>query len=495
MELLVGFLLLLAAVSLLRGWRIQEPGGALRLPLLVLGIGTLAFLASRVVPWIPTGSGLSGAIPVLQGGLLVLGYLLLIAATMVLCARSEVTPSRLDPSISVLDVLGTLGPVGFLYWHYLLRSGGGPSLLASGVSLPLLDQIIPVLGMVLLWSSGRMHRRSVARDPRSRDLIRILTLAILALVASDAIRLVGGRIASGPAWVPFVVPLAQLLFILLLAGAGWISVWATGSPDREERASPVPGLGVLPIAGTSALLFSLFLEHWSERDSPLFPLIVASVVASLVMLARLHRTSLLHARVLTTRQRDLEERVAARTADLEQARLQLLELSRTDPLTDLPNRRNYEERMGALWPIAMRRGWSVAVLMADLDQFKRLNDVLGHAEGDRCLVRVAQVLRDCFRREEDLCVRFGGEEFLVVLPFSSVDDAGIAGERLRRGVEEACIPHPTSKGGFVTISIGVAALVPPSGSLPGLLLQQADQALYRAKALGGNRVEGLRGSS
>ena len=183
----------------------------------------------------------------------------------------------------------------------------------------------------------------------------------------------------------------------------------------------------------------------------------------------------------------LERKVGERTRQLALANQQLEELSTTDPVTGLANRRRLEEVLAAVWRHARRSGESLGLAMVDIDHFKLYNDHYGHAAGDRCLQRVAAGLRQNIR-EMDLSARYGGEEFAVVMPSTDVDAALQVAERLRAAVVNLAEPHPLVAGRIVTVSIGVAATVPAPDGLVEDLMEQADVELYRAKRSGRNRV-------
>ncbi|MGM9320599.1 GGDEF domain-containing protein [Deinococcus aquaticus] len=158
-----------------------------------------------------------------------------------------------------------------------------------------------------------------------------------------------------------------------------------------------------------------------------------------------------------------------------------------DALTGLFNRRYMEETGGRELARAQRHGQPVSVLMLDVDHFKRFNDVHGHAIGDAVLRRLGSVLSRQFR-EEDIACRYGGEEFLVLLPGCTADAALERAEVLRQAVGSLPVAAPDTEGLTVTVSVGIAATVRGSGVLSDLIAQ-ADQALYAAKRAGRNRVK------
>lgn len=192
-------------------------------------------------------------------------------------------------------------------------------------------------------------------------------------------------------------------------------------------------------------------------------------------------------RLLEDRNRDLEQLVQQRTEALERANRQLTQLAGEDSLTGLANRRSFEQALARAWGMARRGRESLALVMVDVDHFKAYNDGFGHPAGDGCLRAVAQQLRAGLRRQGDSVFRFGGEEFVLLLPDTDAEQALHCCELLRQGLEDQALPHPL---GVVTISLGVAATRPDSGNEAGMedLLARAEAALYQAKREGRNRV-------
>ncbi len=189
----------------------------------------------------------------------------------------------------------------------------------------------------------------------------------------------------------------------------------------------------------------------------------------------------------------LEARVYERTRALEEARqgletanAELLRLSATDALTQLANRRRFDGVLDEEIRRARRSGSPLAVLLADIDHFKRINDSYGHPFGDECLRQVAAVLMAHCQRAGDLAARYGGEEFVVLLPASDQRQAVVLAERIRQDIERLQLRHgdlPVA----LTISLGVATLGSTCASAEALLAA-ADAALYAAKHAGRNRV-------
>lgn len=163
--------------------------------------------------------------------------------------------------------------------------------------------------------------------------------------------------------------------------------------------------------------------------------------------------------------------------------------SRIDGLTRIPNRRRFDEAYVEERDRARRTKTPLAVLMIDLDRFKLYNDAYGHLQGDDVLRLVAQTLYHALHRPGDLVARWGGEEFVVLLPQTDLEGAVTVAERLRKAVWELEIPHESSPVAKVlTVSIGVAASKAGQPWSYDMLLQWADEAVYRAKAEGRNKV-------
>lgn len=185
----------------------------------------------------------------------------------------------------------------------------------------------------------------------------------------------------------------------------------------------------------------------------------------------------------------LAEMVDERTAELRAANLLLEEQSRSDPLTGLANRRHFDELKDVEFRRALRLTQPLSVLMCDVDYFKLYNDTYGHAAGDQCLQVVADTLTNVFARAGELVARIGGEEFAVLLPGANAVHAHAAAERLLQRLAAQAVAHAASPvAPYVTLSIGVAQFEPDTMDHFDLLLQRADQALYRAKSLGRNRI-------
>lgn len=165
-------------------------------------------------------------------------------------------------------------------------------------------------------------------------------------------------------------------------------------------------------------------------------------------------------------------------------------LSTTDSLTGLANRRHFEHCFDLEWRRAIRTRDSIALIMIDIDHFKKYNDLYGHQAGDNCLRQVCDALKDYAQRSGELIGRYGGEEFVVLLPRMTLVRAKELAEGMCKSIADLNIEHGESMGNKVTISLGVAAMLPTVNDESANLLRVADRCLYQAKAGGRNRVVG-----
>ena len=177
-----------------------------------------------------------------------------------------------------------------------------------------------------------------------------------------------------------------------------------------------------------------------------------------------------------------------RTQNLEQANRDLHHLSRLDSLTGVANRRRFEEALDLEWRRASRTGTPLSLIMIDTDFFKPFNDAYGHQRGDDCLTLVANTLRNGLNRPGDMVARYGGDEFMILIPGTDAAGAAEIAEAMRVRVEGMEITHTGSPDDkVVTISLGVVTSYPTRGFSTGELIAAADEALYQAKYEGRNR--------
>ena len=174
--------------------------------------------------------------------------------------------------------------------------------------------------------------------------------------------------------------------------------------------------------------------------------------------------------------------------ELEKKNKELQRLSSLDGLTGIANRRRFDEYLEQEWLRAARGNKILSLVLTDIDHFKTYNDNYGHQGGDEVLRRVAQSLETGTHRPGDLVARYGGEEFAIILPDTDPSGAARVAEAIREVVERLNIPHGYSTAAdYVTISMGVASIIPREGGLPSTLIEAADEALYEAKHSGRNR--------
>ncbi|WP_022982515.1 diguanylate cyclase domain-containing protein [Ideonella sp. B508-1] len=203
---------------------------------------------------------------------------------------------------------------------------------------------------------------------------------------------------------------------------------------------------------------------------PVSPVVLAAKLRAMQRLCSLHR------QLIT-----LTDQLKASNADLQAQSLH-------DPLTGLTNRRGLDIRLDEELRNARRERQPLTLILCDVDNFKSYNDTAGHLQGDQCLMRIAQLLGETCRRPRDLAARFGGEEFVILMPGTSHSGAMFYAKGLQRMMHQLALPHPASDGKTcVTISGGITTCVPDGTTTIESLLSRADAALYTAKSLGRDR--------
>lgn len=174
---------------------------------------------------------------------------------------------------------------------------------------------------------------------------------------------------------------------------------------------------------------------------------------------------------------------------LRQANLKLKHLATIDDLTQIANRRQFDEWLNIEWSRMKRNKTPLSLIMCDIDFFKRYNDNYGHQAGDKCLCAVAQAIRSVVQRSSDLPARYGGEEFAVILPYINSTEALKVAKRIQESIIQLNIPHAHSKiADIVTLSLGISSIIPSLGYEPADLIKAADKALYEAKEKGRNQA-------
>jgi len=169
----------------------------------------------------------------------------------------------------------------------------------------------------------------------------------------------------------------------------------------------------------------------------------------------------------------------------------LARLALLDGLTGIPNRRRFDELLEMEWQRCLQKQMPISIIMADVDHFKLYNDTYGHGAGDKCLAGIGKILREVASRPGDLAARYGGEEFSMLLPFTPHDGALQVAENLRKKVSGTQVDSTSgATSRRVTVSVGVATVVPRPDMDPADLLKAGDEMLYQAKGDGRNRVCG-----
>ncbi|MBN2259060.1 MAG: diguanylate cyclase [Clostridiales bacterium] len=190
-------------------------------------------------------------------------------------------------------------------------------------------------------------------------------------------------------------------------------------------------------------------------------------------------------KIIESKTKELEEKIV----QLEIAEKKLNQLARIDDLTGVYNRRAFEEKFESEWFRSLRNKNHFSLLMIDIDDFKFFNDTYGHLEGDQCLKRVANAIEKTLKRPFDEIARFGGEEFIVLLPETDNEGARTVANDIRIAIEDLKMVNELSETSkYVTVSIGVAEKVPTREMDKNSLIDAADKALYKAKRSGKNRV-------
>jgi diguanylate cyclase (GGDEF)-like protein len=178
--------------------------------------------------------------------------------------------------------------------------------------------------------------------------------------------------------------------------------------------------------------------------------------------------------------------------ELKRSRDALARMARLDGLTGAANRRTFDELLLREWRRQARTRQILSVIMIDVDHFKQFNDTYGHGAGDECLKQITRTAEGTLQRPADLIARYGGEEFVALLPDTGLDGAMAVAEGIRAAVAALGLPHAGSKvAPHVTVSLGVACVVPETDVEPAMLLEAADAQLYAAKREGRNRTKGV----
>jgi diguanylate cyclase len=347
--------------------------------------------------------------------------------------------------------------------------------------------IIFFLAGVVAFGS-QFTRRFLSLAHYSRRLDRLSLVCVL----------LGAGMMASSFFMPYkfniltLIPLASAACAQGLVVGGY--TWKRGEPTAKfyciAWGAMLSGGILLALSKFHLIPTNAFTEHATQIGSSLEVVLLSFALAERINVERRLRyeaqTVALETQMKVNEM--LEQRVQERTQELEKVNQRLQELSDTDQLTGLNNRRFLDGLLEREWARSRRYGQHLAVLLIDVDHFKQVNDVHGHLTGDRCLQSLAACIKGMLRQMTDQAARYGGEEFCVVLPETDSAGAMVVAERIRAKIEATPVVehHLVLR---VTVSIGVACAT-ANDDLKGVddLLQMADQALYQSKAGGRNRV-------
>jgi diguanylate cyclase (GGDEF)-like protein len=316
--------------------------------------------------------------------------------------------------------------------------------------------------------------------------------------------LLKASLSSAPGTVALVSTVNDIVAVGIIPETPW--VLAVHYPRSLMKPAILQNLAIVIALGLLTLLVEIFILRSILQNQVAIPLSRLIRATQLLGLSRVR----LESDVLPTQSRDeigelardfarmadriqdaheqLELNVQERTAALVAANLKLMAMSTTDGLTGIANRRRFDEVLASEWRRAQRTGSALTLAMIDVDWFKRYNDHYGHQAGDDCLRSVASMLAANAHRAGDLVARYGGEEFVLIVAGGNSESALQLVQTLCHAMEEMALPHATSPFGHVTVSIGVATVIPGEGLSATTLLKKADEALYQAKAQGRNQA-------
>lgn len=369
--------------------------------------------------------------------------------------------------------------------------GPGPTLGGPPWDAPLVEMWSRQVSSIALIAGFLRYLLDQIQPSKTYALAAIGTVS-LAAAGTAVFRLThpswGPPGPGGPPHPPPFSPWMPMLlvgFILLFVGLVVVYRRVHGDSRRLMLAATVV------MAAGQFCSFIGSLRPFLPNPRPAFPLVMACSALSMLLLTYLFlrvRSAEVH-----TDMELLEGKVRARTQELESALEKLAnanalleQQSNVDALTGAGNRRQFDDALAKEWLRARRTGKPLSIALVDLDHFKEINDVHGHPVGDQCLVRLAVALQNVARRTADLVARLGGDEFAVLLPETAGEAAAQLLDEVR--VQTSLLTTPLTEGATMTISVGVASCVPSVENSSAELVRHADEALYRAKRSGRNRV-------
>jgi len=364
----------------------------------------------------------------------------------------------------------------------------------------ILVRIIPDMPAELITKLGYMpvfvllpllvlYVREIFNSPSLEKAVKISKVALVILIA-----------------VILVTPLS--FYDLLFQYGQWIificAFYLIYTLIRDRFFSKIRGAWLMA-AGCGIILFTAVSDYLRELNLSYLPELLSIGILIFIMLQAIFiawrlNDSYVRAKTLANENKiineqlqilneSLENKVRARTEELEQANERLEQLSRVDSLTGLANRRFFDERLQEKWSRALTEREPLSIIMLDIDCFKQYNDNYGHIEGDSCLRRIATELANAISYGVGFVARYGGEEFVILLANTDANRATLIAEKIRKRIERLKIQHQFSKvNNIVTISLGVNTIDDCKDVTLEQFISEADQALYRAKEKGRNKV-------
>ena len=293
------------------------------------------------------------------------------------------------------------------------------------------------------------------------------------------------------------VDLSEKEYNVTLAGSGEEAIKKLGESnyDMVITALKMKGLSGIQVLEKTKKMNSETVVMIFSSDGDLLPAIEALRLGVDDYMLKSAITEELHFRVkhclkkLELR-RLVEKELVENRKKLIEKNEELKKLSIRDGLTEISNRRYFDQHFAREWKRAIRDKKLISLIMIDIDFFKLFNDTYGHLAGDNCLIQVANTLNDLVNRPADLFARYGGEEFVAILPGTDKDGTLLLAEEMRKAVEALKIKHTSSAiSEYVTISLGVGTIFPDNKSSSNALINLADKILYKVKQSGRNMVK------
>ena len=398
-----------------------------------------------------------------------------------------------------IDVSGITFVVGSTVFYTALLLGvfviyvfDGPGMARIAISTVLFVSILTPLTAALLHFHADLAGFDLSWIPRPGLRINAASAAATFL---DLIFL-------GAAWELLGKPRLKLPFWLrtywTLLSVLWLDVliFTTGAFAGSENYLNIMQGTLLSRLIISAIAFPVLYSYllWGQRKKEIF-------FVNRPVLAILHQFSELQTELSDAKREIQRRKIVEKDRDqliiqLQVSKQKYKELSKkyerastTDEITGVPNRRHFNKVLAKEWKRSLREGEEIAVLIMDFDYFKNYNDQYGHLAGDDCLRRLAAELSSVFQRPGDFFARFGGDEFAAILPDTGKDGAIHLAQKAQDHLAQVKIDHQRPDGGqYVTISIGGASSIPAGEQRSEQLINHSDQALYRAKEAGRNRI-------